>query len=185
MWCFCFRLKLKGAVIQCVTQQPAWLKCFWFLITQWLIVLHCGLPRCHVYYPPVLISSCYVSTHTGGWSSQRKHKPKYLIFPLAHLWNVARCRMMLTPQTKMEMWRYLWFWIIYLLVLTTLVSNHRLYLVPVFPPRYYHFQNGFVFEYIVAKKLFLLVYIFQYKSLRHIAFCLERFLLKWNPSIRH
>lgn len=117
MWCFCFWLKLKGSVIQCVTQQPAWLKCFWFLITQWLLVLHCGLPRCHVYYPPVLISSCYVSTHTGGWGSQRKHKPRYLIVPLAHLWDVARCRMMLNPETEMEMWRYLWFWIIYLPVL--------------------------------------------------------------------
>lgn len=146
MWCFCFLLKPKGTVIQCVTQQPSWLKCFWFLITQWLIVLHSEFLRCHIYYPPDLISSCSVSTCTGGWGNQRKHKPKYWIFPLAHLCNVARCRMMLKPQAKMEMWRYLWFWIIYPpFLLTTLVSNHQWYLI--IPWGYYqiHLQNVFVF----------------------------------------
>lgn len=118
VWCFCFLLKLKGAVIQCVTQHPAWLKWFWFLITQWLIVLHSGLPRCHV-YPPVPISSGCVSTHAGGVRQSKETQTKILnfSFPIAHPWNVARCRMMLKSQAKVEMWRYLWFWIIYLPVL--------------------------------------------------------------------
>lgn len=35
---------------------------------------HSGLPRYYIYYPPVSISSCCVSTCTEGWGNQRRHK---------------------------------------------------------------------------------------------------------------
>ena len=71
----------------------------------------------HIYYPPAPTSSNWASTSTRGRGNQRRHKPNYLIFPLALLWNVASCRMMLKPQANMEMWDCLWLWIIYLPVL--------------------------------------------------------------------
>lgn len=119
-----FPLKLKVAVTQCVTSQPAWLKGFGVFHYS---VAHCFALRL-TWGAQLLssspISSCSVSTSTGGWGSQRRHKAKYSIFPLAHPWNVARCRMRLKPQAKMEMWKYLILNNLSSCPLLTLVSNH-------------------------------------------------------------
>ena len=45
---------------------------------------------------------------------------KYSIFPPVRLWNMAECGRMPKPQAKIEMWKYLWFWVIYLPVLLLL-----------------------------------------------------------------
>lgn len=90
----------------------------------------------------------------GARQSKGRHKPKYSVFPLAHLWNVARCGVMLKPWAKMEMWIYLILSHLSSCALTTLVSNHRLCLVPVFPPWCYHFQNVFVFWCVLQRSYF-------------------------------
>lgn len=131
---------------------------FWFLITHWLIVLCSGLPRCRIYYLPVPISSCYVRTCTGGWGNQKKRKSKYWIFPLAHLWNVARCRMTPKPQARMEMWQCLWFWMIFL-PSYHIASHQRLYLVLSFPRGVIVLKNILIFWCVLQKTISVDIYI--------------------------
>lgn len=144
--------------------DPVWLKGLWFLITYWLIVLCSGLPCCHIYYPPVPISSCHVSTCTGGWGSQKKHKPKYLIslllisemwIGIVWYWNHKlkwRCGSVCDFELCIFLFSY------------HIASNHWLciwYLSPLLHPHpILLFSKCICILMLAAEKLFLLIYIF-------------------------